>query len=248
MFLMIKIAFCDDDMSVLDELKDLLDQYGAKRSREITYDTFYSSLELLDKIEKGVRYDILFLDVILPNENGIDIAKEIRQYDNVVKIIFLTSSSEFAVQSYTVGAYFYQLKPIWKENFYRLMDSAISECQKEEQRSLILRCKNGITRIDLDRLEYCEVLGRTLLFHMENGKILEGTGSMDKLYGQLSQYENFVRPHRSFLINMEYIEKISHKAITMENQTDIPIPHGKCCEIKNMYLEYAFDRKQVFIS
>lgn len=248
MFLMIKVAFCDDDMSVLDELKDLLDQYGAKRSREITYDTFYSSLELLDKIEKGVRYDILFLDVILPNENGIDIAKEIRQYDNVVKIIFLTSSSEFAVQSYTVGAYFYQLKPIWKENFYRLMDSAISECQKEEQRSLILRCKNGITRIDLDRLEYCEVLGRTLLFHMENGKILEGTGSMDKLYGQLSQYENFVRPHRSFLINMEYIEKISHKAITMENQTDIPIPHGKCCEIKNMYLEYAFDRKQVFIS
>lgn len=245
---MIKVAFCDDDMSVLDELKDLLDQYGAKRSREITYDTFYSSLELLDKIEKGVRYDILFLDVILPNENGIDIAKEIRQYDNVVKIIFLTSSSEFAVQSYTVGAYFYQLKPIWKENFYRLMDSAISECQKEEQRSLILRCKNGITRIDLDRLEYCEVLGRTLLFHMENGKILEGTGSMDKLYGQLSQYENFVRPHRSFLINMEYIEKISHKAITMENQTDIPIPHGKCCEIKNMYLEYAFDRKQVFIS
>lgn len=248
MFLMIKVAFCDDDMSVLDELKDLLDQYGAKRSREITYDTFYSSLELLDKIEKGVRYDILFLDVILPNENGIDIAKEIRQYDNVVKIIFLTSSSEFAVQSYTVGAYFYQLKPIWKENFYRLMDSAISECQKEEQRSLILRCKNGITRIDLDRLEYCEVLGRTLLFHMENGKILEGTGSMDKLYGQLSQYENFVRPHRSFLINMEYIEKVSHKAITMENQTDIPIPHGKCCEIKNMYLEYAFDRKQVFIS
>lgn len=245
---MIKVAFCDDDMSVLDELKDLLDQYGAKRSQEITYDTFYSSLELLDKIEKGVRYDILFLDVILPNENGIDIAREIRQYDSVVKIIFLTSSSEFAVQSYTVGAYFYQLKPIWKENFFRLMDSAISECQKEEQRSLILRCKNGITRIDLDRLEYCEVLGRTLLFHMENGKILEGTGSMDKLYGQLSQYENFVRPHRSFLINMEYIEKISHKAITMENQTDIPIPHGKCCEIKNMYLEYAFDRKQVFIS
>lgn len=245
---MIKVAFCDDDMSVLDELKDLLDQYGAKRSQEITYDTFYSSLELLDKVEKGVRYDILFLDVILPNENGIDIAREIRQYDSVVKIIFLTSSSEFAVQSYTVGAYFYQLKPIWKENFFRLMDSAISECQKEEQRSLILRCKNGITRIDLDRLEYCEVLGRTLLFHMENGKILEGTGSMDKLYGQLSQYENFVRPHRSFLINMEYIEKISHKAITMENQTDIPIPHGKCCEIKNMYLEYAFDRKQVFIS
>lgn len=245
---MVKVAFCDDDTSVLGELKGLVDQYCTKRNLEIEYNIFYSSLELLDKIEKGVRYDILFLDVILPNENGIDIAREIRQYDSVVKIIFLTSSSEFAVQSYTVDAYFYQLKPIWEENFFRLMDAAISECQKEQQRSLILRCKNGIARIDLDRLEYCEVLGRTLLFHIENGKVLEGTGSMDKLYGQLSQYENFMRPHRSFLINMEYIQKISHKSIMMENQTEIPIPHGKCCEIKNLYLEYAFDRKQVFIS
>lgn len=245
---MIKVAFCDDDMTVLDELKSLLALYSTKHELEIRYDSFHSSLELLAEIEKGMRYDILFLDVILPNENGIDIAKEIRQYDSVVKIIFLTSSCEFAVQSYTVDAYYYQLKPIWEENFFRLMNSAISECEREQQNGLILRCKSGITRIDLDRLEYCEVIGRTLLFHMEDGKVLEGTGSMDKLYGQLSQYENFMRPHRSFLINMEYIQKISYKAITMENMAEIPIPHGKCCEIKNVYLEYVCDKKQVFIS
>lgn len=245
---MIKVAFCDDDMSVLNELKELLDQYRTKNNQEIEYVAFHSSLELLAEIEKGVRYDILFLDVIMPNENGIGIAKEIRQYDNVIKIIFLTSSSEFAVQSYTVGAYFYQMKPIWEENFFRLMDAAISECQREQQNSLILRCKSGISRIELGRLEYCEVLGRTLLFYMEKGKVLKSTGSMDKLYGQLLQYENFIRPHRSFLINMEYIREISYKAITMENMAKIPIPHGKCSEIKNLYLEYAFDKKQVFIS
>lgn len=128
------------------------------------------------------------------------------------------------------------------------MDSAVSESRKEKKDSLILRCKSGVTRIDLDRLEYCEVFGRTLLFHMDDGGVLEGTGSMDKLYGKLLQYENFVRPHRSFLINMEYIHKISCKAITMENRTEIPIPHGKCSEIKNLYLEYAFERRQVFIS
>ena len=245
---MIKVAFCDDDMSVLSELRDLLDRYRTKYNQEIEYTAFYSSLELLAEIEKGERCDILFLDIILPNENGISIAREIRQYDSVVKIIFLTSSAEFAVQSYTVGAYFYQMKPIREENFFRLMNAAISECKKEQQHSLILRCKSGITRIDPDRLEYCEVFGRTLLFYMENGKVLEGTGSMDELYGQLSQYENFVRPHRSFLINMGYIRKISHKTITMENLAEIPIPHGKCSEIKNLYLKYAFDRKQVFIS
>ena len=111
--------------------------------------------------KKGTRYDILFLDVIMPAENGITAAKEIRQYDNVVKIIFLTSSAEFAVESYVVGAHFYQLKPIWEDSFFRLTDSVIAECRRADQRSLILRCKTGISRIDLDQLLYCEVLGRT---------------------------------------------------------------------------------------
>lgn len=91
--------------------------------------------------KKGTRYDILFLDVIMPAENGITAAKEIRQYDNVVKIIFLTSSAEFAVESYVVGAYFYQLKPIWEDSFFRLTDSVIAECRRADQRSLILRCR-----------------------------------------------------------------------------------------------------------
>ncbi|HCJ60063.1 MAG TPA: hypothetical protein DHV95_05165, partial [Faecalibacterium sp.] len=56
---------------------------------------------------------------------------------------------------------FYQLKPIWEDSFFRLTDSVIAECRRADQRSLILRCKTGISRIDLDQLLYCEVLGRT---------------------------------------------------------------------------------------
>lgn len=245
---MLKVAFCDDDESVLDEMKGLLNKYREERNQEIVYVVFRSSLDLMAEIERGVRYDVLFLDVIIPGENGMDTAKEIRQYDNVVKIIFLTSSPEFAVQSYNVNAYFYQLKPIREESFFQLMDSAISECKKEEKDSLILRCKSSIVRIDLSKLEYCEVIGRTLMFHMENGSVLESSGRLDELCEQLAQYRNFFRPHRSFVINMEYIQKLSYKAITMENLMEIPIPHGKYSEIKNLYLEYVFKRKQVFIS
>ena len=158
---MIQIAFCDDDQTVLDQLSALLEKYRAQRCVQIQCTAFHSPLDLLAEIEKGTRYDILFLDVIMPAENGITAAKEIRQYDNVVKIIFLTSSAEFAVESYVVGAYFYQLKPIWEDSFFRLTDSVIAECRRADQRSLILRCKTGISRIDLDQLLYCEVLGRT---------------------------------------------------------------------------------------
>ena len=146
---MIKAAFCDDDLSVLNELHVLMDNYRVERNQEFTYTAFHSPLELIAQIEKGMRFDILFLDVLMPGVNGIETAQEIREYDSAMKIIFLTSSAEYAVESYTVNAYFYQLKPIWPE-------SVLKECAQEQRRSLILRCKSGITQISLDRLMYCE--------------------------------------------------------------------------------------------
>lgn len=244
---MIKIAFCDDDMEVLHQMNELLDRYRVERNEDITYAAFQSPFELLTEIEKGIRPDILFLDVVMPGQNGMDVAKEIRQYDTNMKIIFLTSSPEFAVESYSVGAYFYQLKPIWEESFFRLMDSVLSECEKKKKNSLILRSKDGITRINLQQLEYCEVLGRKLLFYLENGAVLESAGSLDDLAGQLMQYSNFFRPHRSFLVNMEYIQNISSRSIKMVNDAVIPIPHGKCSEIKNTYMEYAFNGEQAVL-
>ena len=244
---MIKIAFCDDDMEVLHQMNELLDRYRVERNEDITYAAFQSPFELLTEIEKGIRPDILFLDVVMPGQNGMAVAKEIRQYDTNMKIIFLTSSPEFAVESYSVGAYFYQLKPIWEESFFRLMDSVLAECEKKKKNSLILRSKDGITRIDLQQLEYCEVLGRKLLFHLENGAVLESAGSLDDLAGQLMQYSNFFRPHRSFLVNMEYIQNISSRSIKMVNDAEIPIPHGKCSEIKNTYMEYAFNGEQAVL-
>lgn len=244
---MVKIAFCDDDISVLNELRVLLDRYRVERNCVVDYVIFNSPLNLLAEIERGVRFDILFLDVLMPGENGIDAAAEIRNYDSNVKIIFLTSSSEFAVQSYMVGAYFYQLKPIWEESFFRLMDSVLSQCEKEQESSLILRCKNGITRIDLRQLEYCEVIHRTLMIHLSTGKVLESIGSLDELCKQLEPDGKFLRPHRSYLVNLEFVQNISYRAIIMSCLAEIPIPRGKYNEVKNAFLEYAFQNRQVTI-
>lgn len=244
---MIKVALCDDEQSVLHELISLLDTYRVERNQDIVTYSYGSPLDLLAEIEKGIRFDILFLDVLMPGETGIDAAAEIRNYDHNVKIIFLTSSSEFAVQSYTVGAFFYQLKPFSRESIFRLMDSAILMCEKEKTNSLILRCKNGITRIELGRLEYCEVIHRTLFIHMTDGKVLESVGSLDDLCKQLEPYGGFLRPHRSYLVNLEYVKTLSYQSITMSCSIKIPIPRGKYHEVKDAYLEYAFQNRQVMV-
>ena len=244
---MLKIAFCDDDPSVLNALGTLLDKYRTERNQGISYTSFQSSLELLAEIERGTRYDIAFLDVLMPGATGIDAAAEIRNYDRNVKIIFLTSSAEFAVQSYTVGAYFYQLKPILEDSFFRLLDSAIDACEKERSDSLILRCKDGITRVELRNLEYCEVIRHNLFIHLSGGTVLESVGSLEKLWASLELYPGFVRPHRSYIVNLEYVQALSYRSVKMASQAEIPIPRGKYQELKDQYLEYAFQSRQVMI-
>lgn len=242
---MLKLAFCDDDPAVRDELQDLLEQYQAQQGRELIVTTFQSSLDLLDSMERGNRFDVLILDILMPGQNGIETAREIRRFDSDVKIIFLTASSEFAVQSYTVNAFYYQLKPLRTESFFPLLDSIFEVYGQEQGSTLLLRCRNGITRVEPRRIEFCEVNHRTLFIHLISGKVLESTGSLDKLEEQLAGYGCFLRLHRSYLVNLDCVQSISYRAVTMSCQTQIPVPRGKYDEIKNAFLDRAFRAGQV---
>ena len=149
------------------------------------------------------------------------------------------------MQSYEVKAYYYQLKPIEKGGFYHLLDSVLEQMDKEHGSSIVLRCKTGIARIALKQLEYCEVIHRTLLIHLVDGTVYECSGSLDELCRQLMPYGTFIRPHRSYLVNLEYIKNLSYRTITMSNFVEIPIPRGKYNEIKSAFLKNAFEDGQV---
>lgn len=237
---MIKIALCDDDSAVRDELLALLEQYQARQGRELAVSTYQSPLDLLDAMERGTRFEVLILDILMPGQNGIETAGEIRRFDRDVKIIFLTSSSEFAVQSYSVNAFYYQLKPLREESFFSLLDSVLEVCGQERGSTLLLRCRDGITRLDPRRIEFCEVNHRTLFIHLVSGRVLESIGSLDKLEEQLADHGCFMRFHRSYLVNLDYVQSISYRNVTMSCLTQIPVPRGKYDEIKNAFLKSAF--------
>lgn len=132
---MLRIAFCDDETEILEELESLTEQYCADRGCRMEYQAFHSPLELLAAMEKGTYFDAVFLDVLMPGENGISTARELRQTDQNIKIVFLTTSSEYAVDSYSVGAYFYQMKPLKKEIYSGLLDSLRAVCEKSRKRA-----------------------------------------------------------------------------------------------------------------
>ena len=104
-----KIAICDDDNRDLLQIASLLESYRHDRKAVLSYASFQNATELLVSLESR-EYDLLLLDVLMPGVNGIQAAREIREHNSRMEIVFLTSSPEFAVESYNVRAHYYLFK------------------------------------------------------------------------------------------------------------------------------------------
>ena len=242
-----RIAACDDDLKFLQELSHLLNQYGEEYNCNIEYKIYTNPLELVSQIEKGIHYDVILLDVFMPGINGIQCAKDIRIYDNLVKIVFLTTSAEYAVESYSVKAYDYLLKPLQKERLFSLLRQVEKEEDKSEKNIIVVKTKTGITKIALKKLEYCEVVNRKLILHLTNKEDLECSIRINELEDKLASFGMFFRVHRSYLINMDYIKTLTTQSIIMENGAKIPVPREKYVQTKQTYMEYVFQAKDSIV-
>ena len=152
---MLKIAVCDDSRELLEKVeKDLL-EYESVRSTPVTIHTYTNAMELLDGLKK-TDYDILILDIIMPGFTGMQAAHEIRKFNEEIKIIFLTSSKEFAIESYSVGAYYYLLKPVLKEKLFSVLDKVVSEITSKQE-SCVIYTHMGIVNIPFAKIECLEV-------------------------------------------------------------------------------------------
>ena len=242
-----RIAVCDDNIEFLQGLSTLLNMYGEENHCILEYKTFTNPLELVMQMEKGVHYDVILLDICMPGMNGIQCAKDIRMYDNLVKIIFLTSSTEYAVESYSVKAHNYLLKPIQKDSLFSVLRQLEKEENVAEKKFFIIKSKTGITKIFLEKLEYCEVINRKLVLHLINNEEYESTLRMNELEESLEGFGMFLRTHRSFVVNMDYIQSLMTHSIVMESGVKIPVPREKYAQIKQIYMNYVFQGKNAIV-
>lgn len=235
---MIRIAFCDNDSAFLQELSKWTLTYFKEYPLKMEYVAFSNSFDLLTQMECGRMFDILFLNTDFIEGNGIDAAKDIRKIDQNVKIVFLSSSTEYALAAYNVRAFAYQLKPMPQQTFYQLMECLLSEITHETTRGFLIRSQDTIYHIQASNIEYCEVCNRIVSIHLINGNILETSMRFKELEDLLITKENFLRTHRFYIVNMDYISTISKDGITMTNGNTVPISHGKLKYIRSQFLEY----------
>nr|WP_294493462.1 LytTR family DNA-binding domain-containing protein [uncultured Anaerosporobacter sp.] len=239
---MLQIAVCDDNIDELSNMVQLINQYRTSKNYSFDYAIFSNGFELISALEKGTRFNIYCLDIIMPGFNGIDVAKDIRIFDKTAQILFFTSSPEFALESYSVNAINYVLKPISKEKLFFTFDEILERINAEKgEDAFIVKNNGGIQKILISNLVFAEVIGRNVLYHLRSGKVIECIESFSSVCNNLMKYGCFIKPHRSYLVNMQYVDAIENHQITLQTLSSIPIAQGKSKEIKVQYLNYQME-------
>ncbi len=238
---MLKIAVCDDSRELLEKVEKDLHEYENVRNTPVTVHTYTNAVDLLDGLKK-TDYDILILDIIMPGFTGMQAAHEIRKFNEEIKIIFLTSSKEFAIESYSVGAYYYLLKPVLKEKLFSVLDKVVSEITSKQE-SCVIYTHMGIVNIPFAKIECLEVYNKHLVFHLSDGSTKETRGALTDYENVFLERKEFLKIHRSYILNMDYIHSIEAGEIVTYSGKRFPVSRLVAKDIKEHYMNYIFTKE-----
>lgn len=230
------IAVCDDNINELSRISSLLEDFGRERDGSITYEAFHSGMELLETM-RSRRFDLLLLDILMPGVTGMDVAREIRSFNIDIPIIFLTSSREFAVESYRVSAEDYIMKPAQRDVIFSSLDKQRTRLSQEEA-YLTLKTGSGIVKLPFSQIVYVEVINRTIQFILAGGEVRE-------VYGYLTDYErlllsdpHFYKPHRSYVVNLRLVTELDKTGLATIVGKTVPVARDAYAKVKAAYMKY----------
>ena len=232
-----RIAICDDDEQELASLLELITEYQSGRGKDVDCRSFLNSTDFLCGF-KGGEYDLVLLDMPMAGADGVQAARELRELDRNVEIIFISSSPEFAVESYSVGAYYYLLKPVDADSLFPLLDSVGSRLFLRDEQGLVLRSRKGVVRVPFTRLEFVEVVNKTVSFHLSDGAVYEVTAALSDFEEKLLYRPEFFKTHRSYLINLNYIQSIGANNAVTKNGHDIPLSRQRRGRMQDAYMRF----------
>lgn len=238
---MIHIAICDDSKQERQILAALFKRYQELHATPLQIHIFQNGFSLLDAIDQGKRFDITILDILMPGENGIEIVRNIRASGTDTEIIFLTSSPEYTVDSYEVKAQNYLLKPVTEEKFFASIDSILAELDEKDTASFIIyTTEKQYSRIRVSSLVYGEVTHRTITLHLADQTMISAIMTFTEFLDILKAYPDFTYPHRSYAVNMNYIQYVTKSDIILTDGQKIPLSRNNYTKISEQFLNFAY--------
>ena len=242
----IKIAILDDEKSTLEIIENITKTIFADKNLSTCIETFLEPKSLLEVLAKE-RMDLIFLDIELNKEDGIEVAKEISNMGIDTKIVFISSHEERVFDSLKTHPYGFVRKSNFVKDFTFVINSYLSESDtKETEHKLVLKGKNTRS-LDIKNVTYIESDGKYQIIHLTNpNSTITVRENMNDFENELTS-QVFIRTHKCYLVNSEYIKVINNEDVTLKDDTKLIISKRKAQDIRNKYLTILKNKKQAIV-
>lgn len=231
---MYKFAICDDDADFGAVLKNFLRGFFADKKTDCSVSVFSDVQSLDAALDAGEEYDLLFLDILFENCNGVDYAKSLRTRKYKFDIIFISTCRDYAIESYDAKPLYYILKPAHTEKLTAALERFL---EKRTSAYINLNTTRGLIKIRLSDILYFEIYGHRINLRKKDGTSEELRSTLKEMEMKLPP-STFIRPHRSYLVNLGCITEITHYNIKITSGELIPISHALYNKVQLEFLDY----------
>ncbi|NLO46896.1 MAG: response regulator transcription factor [Clostridiales bacterium] len=233
---MLTIAICDDSPIQLESVHRMIKDLMVRENAEHSILCYSEAERLLDYLSAtdGMA-DIVFLDIKLPNQSGIEIAKTVNMLYPRIKIIFMTAHITYARDIFDASPTYFLLKPLSQQKLEAALEAAISAVNNEIDRTISISSKGQLYKLRLNLIEYAMSSGRIVTFFEEGRKIVIYT-KMDDVVPKMGA--SFLRCHQSYLVNMDRIMSFDKLSLVLYSGVTIPVSKNRHTQAKATYLKY----------
>lgn len=235
------IGICEDSPHDLTKLIKFIEDYPWQQT--ICLQIFHNADDLLLYLANPSNNPLhcLLIDIVLPSITGMEAAQRIRQHDDNLPIIFTTSSPEFAVDSYRIRAFDYLLKPYTLEDISKVFNRLNQYLNQQSTAFFILKTATGLRRIEYQHLLYVEALGRDIIYTLHSGETITTRDTLAVAAKLLLDNPKFIKPHRSYIVNLASITYLCRHELLIKNNKKIPLARSSYEEVKKRYLDFSFE-------
>jgi two-component system response regulator LytT len=242
----IKIALCDDNRQSLCQYAKLISRIAQKHQIKMELSCFRSGEALLFQYSDAPKdVDIIYLDILMGNMDGLETARKLRDYGCGVQIVFLTSFEDYVFEAFDVSAIHYLLKEkTCEDKFEEVFLRAANNASAKEQELFAFEFNGQTGFIPIRDIIYFEIWRRIITAHCENGEKVQFYGSLEQLKNNLSDLD-FARTHRSFLVHLPYISMFRPQSLLLKTGDVVPIGSRYAQPLKESFAKYL-SRLQIY--
>lgn len=228
-----KIAIIEDDLTAANRIMEHLKRYGDETGTEFET-AHYTDAEIFLKDYRKENPSIVFFDIELPTTDGMTAARQLRERDSSVVILFITKMAQYAQQGYSVSALDFLVKPVSYAEFEMKMRRAVNVARANEVKDLNVPADSGFYRVSTDKLVFVEVSGHRLKYQLVDG-VVEARGSLSEVEEKLAGH-GFLRCNSCYVVNVKFIDSVKGYDLHISGYT-LKISHPRRKEFMRQLMD-----------